>query len=76
MRKAIAAVGGAVVAVASFRWLTRRREDIDWRSAKPPGEVIDVDGVPLHYIERGSGPPVVLIHGFLGHTYDFRHLIP
>ena len=76
MRKAIAAVGGAVVALTSFRWLTRRREDIDWRSAKPPGEVIDVDGVPLHYIERGTGPPVVLIHGFLGHTYTFRHLIP
>ena len=76
MRKAIAAVGGAVAAVASFRWLTRRREDIDWRTVKPPGQIIDVDGVPMHYIERGTGPAVVLIHGFLGHTYDFRHLIP
>ena len=56
MRNAIAAVGGAIVAVASFRWLTRRREDIDWRSAKSPGQIIDVDGVPMHYIERGSGP--------------------
>lgn len=77
MRKAIAAFGGAVVAVVSFRWLTRRREDIDWRSAKPPGQIIDVDRVPLHYIERGTGPnAAVVIHGFGGHTYTFRYLIP
>src|SRR5207249_9256365 len=77
MRKAIAAVGGAVAAAAALRWLRRRRPEIDWRSARPPGSVIDVDGVPIHYIDRGSGPDVaVLIHGFLGHTYSFRYLIP
>jgi pimeloyl-ACP methyl ester carboxylesterase len=76
MRRAIAALGGAIAAVAALRWLRRPREDIDWRSAKPPGQIVDVDGVPLHYIERGNGPPVVLIHGFLGHTFSFRHLIP
>ena len=77
MRKAIAAVGGAVAAVAALRWLRRRKEDIDWRSARPPGAIVDVNGVPIHYIERGSGPAAaVLIHGFLGHTYSFRYLIP
>ena len=77
MRKAIAAVGGAVAAVAALRWLRRRKEDIDWRSARPPGAIVDVDGVPIHYIERGSGPAAAaLIHGFLGHTYSFRYLIP
>jgi len=77
MRKAIAAVGGAVAAVAALRWPRRRKEDIDWRSARPPGAIVDVDGVPIHYIERGSGPAAaVLIHGFLGHTYSFRYLIP
>ncbi len=77
MRKVIAAVGGAVAAVAALRWLRRRKEDIDWRSARPPGAIVDVDGVPIHYIERGSGPAAaVLIHGFLGHTYSFRYLIP
>ena len=77
MRKAIAAVGGAVAAVAALRWLRRRKEDIDWRSVRPPGAIVDVDGVPIHYIERGSGPAAaVLIHGFLGHTYSFRYLIP
>lgn len=77
MRKAIAAVGGAIATVVALRWLRRRREDLDWRSARPPGEIVEIDGVPLHYIERGTGPKAaVLIHGFLGHTYSFRHLIP
>jgi len=48
MRKAIAAVGGAIAAVAALRWLRGRREDIDWRSAKPPGEVIDVQLTMRH----------------------------
>jgi len=29
----------------------------------PAGEFIEVDGVRLHYLQKGSGPPVVLIHG-------------
>jgi pimeloyl-ACP methyl ester carboxylesterase len=29
----------------------------------PAGRFVDVDGVRLHYLERGEGPPVVLLHG-------------
>ena len=29
----------------------------------PIGKFIDVRGVRLHYVERGQGPPVVLLHG-------------
>jgi pimeloyl-ACP methyl ester carboxylesterase len=78
MRKAIAAVGATLAAITAFRWLKdRRREDIDWHSAQPPGAIADIEGVPIHYIESGSGAnAAVLIHGFLGHTYTFRHTIP
>ena len=76
MRKAITAVRGAVVAALRLRWLIRPREDIDGRSANPPGQIVDVDGVGIHYIERGRGPSVFLLHGFGGHTYTFRYLIP
>jgi pimeloyl-ACP methyl ester carboxylesterase len=77
MRKAIAAVGGVIVAALTLRWLVRPREDIDWRGARPPGSIVEIDGVGVHYIERGGGPgAVVLIHGFGGHTYTFRYLIP
>jgi pimeloyl-ACP methyl ester carboxylesterase len=78
MRKAIAAVGATLAAITALRWLKgRRREDIDWHSAQPPGAIADIDGVPIHYIESGSGPnAAVLIHGFLGHTFTFRHMMP
>ncbi len=35
-----------------------------------------MDGVGVHYVERGKGPALVLIHGFGGHTFSFRHQIP
>jgi pimeloyl-ACP methyl ester carboxylesterase len=37
----------------------------------PLGEFVTVDGVALHYVERGSGPPVILIHGDGGSVYDW-----
>ena len=30
------------------------------------GELVEVDGCRLHFERRGSGPPVIFIHGFLG----------
>jgi hypothetical protein len=33
------------------------------RQNPPLGKFIDVDGVRLHYVERGQGAPVVLLHG-------------
>jgi pimeloyl-ACP methyl ester carboxylesterase len=37
----------------------------------PPGAFVAVDGVRLHYVRRGSGRPVVFIHGAKGSVYDF-----
>src|SRR5215203_5207369 len=33
------------------------------RRHPPAGTFIDVDGVRLHYSDRGAGRPVVLLHG-------------
>jgi pimeloyl-ACP methyl ester carboxylesterase len=33
------------------------------RKHPPVGRFLDVDGVRLHYLERGQGEPLVLIHG-------------
>lgn len=53
---------------AAALWLKVRR----WESAAPPiGRFIIVDGVRLHYLERGSGPPVVLLHGNGAMAQDF-----
>jgi pimeloyl-ACP methyl ester carboxylesterase len=42
---------------------------VQWRARKaeaenpPRGRFIQVDGVRLHYVERGAGEPIVLLHG-------------
>jgi epoxide hydrolase 4 len=35
-----------------------------------------VNGIRLHYVESGDGPPVVLLHGFPEFWYSWRHQIP
>jgi len=36
----------------------------------------DVGGLRLHYVEMGSGPLVVLLHGFPDFWYSWRHQLP
>jgi pimeloyl-ACP methyl ester carboxylesterase len=35
--------------------------------------VTDGSGVPIHYDLAGSGPPLVLLHGFVGDSTSWRH---
>lgn len=58
--KTVMAVGAALAAMAVFvQYRTRKAE----RENPPVGRFIEVDGVRLHYTERGQGQPLVLIHG-------------
>lgn len=51
----------ALAAAAAYRNVKRARAA---EEANPPqGSFVTVDGVRLHYIERGTGPLVVLLHG-------------
>ena len=52
---------GAVLAVSALlvRYRTRNTE----RANPPTGTFLETDGVRLHYIERGEGEPLVLLHG-------------
>ncbi|HYW15558.1 MAG TPA: alpha/beta hydrolase [Allosphingosinicella sp.] len=54
------AAGAAAVGAAAFNAVRARRAE---ESNPPLGSFIQVDGVRLHYLERGSGPLVVLLHG-------------
>jgi haloacetate dehalogenase len=38
--------------------------------------VIDVDGLRVHYERAGSGPPVVLLHGWPQTSHCWRHVLP
>ena len=69
----VAAVAGVIALISR---LIRRREAIDWRDASVPGRIAEIDGAGIHYLDEGSGAAVILIHGFGGHTFSFRHTIP
>lgn len=52
--------GAALAAMAVFvQFRTKQAEEEN----PPIGNFIEVDGIRLHYVERGSGQPVVLLHG-------------
>ena len=58
--RAIPIVVGAILASAVLnRWLAREAE----RRNGPRGQFLAVNGVRLHYVERGTGTPLVLLHG-------------
>ena len=42
------------------------------REHPPTGRFVTVDGVRLHYLEKGEGPPVVLLHGNVVTAEDFQ----
>lgn len=43
------------------------------KALPPPGRFVDIDGANIHYIDAGSGPPLVLIHGLSGQHRNFTH---
>jgi pimeloyl-ACP methyl ester carboxylesterase len=57
----------ALAATAGWVWYRARRAEA---SHRPAGRFVEADGVRLHYIDRGLGPPVVLLHGTLVRLED------
>lgn len=39
---------------------------VAWAQPSPPGQLIHVNGIDLHYVDRGKGQPLLLVHGFGG----------
>lgn len=59
-------------------WLYVRGRTREAEADNPPkGAFLEVDGVHLHYIERGKGPPLVLLHGngILSNDFDTSGLL-
>jgi pimeloyl-ACP methyl ester carboxylesterase len=67
------AIGIAGIAAAALAgtaaWVAYRARRAEAEHA-PMGRFLDVDGIRLHYIDRGLGPPVVLLHGTLVRLED------
>lgn len=56
-------LGVAAAALAASAVLVNRRAEQAELTFLPKGRFITADGVRLHYVERGRGPPVVFLHG-------------
>jgi pimeloyl-ACP methyl ester carboxylesterase len=64
-------VGAAAVALAGAAILNHRRGRAAERAHPPVGRFMEVDGIHVHYVERGAGRPVVLLHGNGAMVHDF-----
>ena len=42
------------------------------KHATEHSKFINIDGMQVHYQRLGKGHPLVLVHGFSGHTYNWR----
>ena len=70
-------IGAAVAALAIMAgglaifaaWTARRVE----KALPPCGRFVEIDGARIHYLDEGSGPPLVLIHGLGGQMHNFTH---
>lgn len=80
MKKLLRILLGLVVvmAVAFTVFWFARPADVSFaevRASVPNSEYshfADIDGVRLHYQEKGTGTPLVLIHGFSSSTYSWK----
>jgi pimeloyl-ACP methyl ester carboxylesterase len=65
---AVTTVGALALSALVNRRLARNAE----HDNPPAGRFLEVNGVRLHYVERGSGTPLVLLHGNGSMIQDFE----
>lgn len=53
------------------RAATRRAE----AAVPPDGSIVSVEGARLHYVDRGHGPAIVLVHGLSGQIRNFTYAL-
>lgn len=63
---------GALALAASYL-LVRSKTAQAERENPPRGKFVEADGVRLHYLERGEGPTLVLLHGNGTFANDFEY---
>jgi pimeloyl-ACP methyl ester carboxylesterase len=74
MKLAVSLLLSAAVVLGGSALVTRRAaaRAAEAEAAYPPeGAFLIVEGRRVHYVEMGSGPDLVLIHGASGNTRDF-----
>ncbi|KJK20995.1 alpha/beta hydrolase [Burkholderiaceae bacterium 16] len=65
------AIGGIVLlGLVVFTGLIAHKVE---KALPPKGKFIEIDGARLHYIDKGQGPVIVMVHGLGGQTGNFSH---
>jgi pimeloyl-ACP methyl ester carboxylesterase len=62
-------VGGGL---AAFSGATARKIE---KAVPRDGELVELDGDTLHYVDKGSGPAVLMIHGLAGQMRNFHRQV-
>ncbi len=71
-----AALGVAGLIILYIGWLVFKSYMIAKRAEKylpPLGDFMEVEGSKIHYLDRGKGPVLILIHGLSGQMRNFTH---
>jgi pimeloyl-ACP methyl ester carboxylesterase len=69
-RAGAALLAGTAVLAATALWNNAQARRAE-RRHPPKGRFLEVDGVRLHYLERGAGIPIVLVHGNVVSAEDY-----
>ena len=72
LRAILILLAGLIATVYMLSLWRAEARRIAIEAAYPPeGQILDVDGVPVHAVVMGDGPDLVLIHGAGGNVRDF-----
>jgi pimeloyl-ACP methyl ester carboxylesterase len=72
---AVGVAGLGVAAVAGLALTTRAAARRAEASVPPDGRFVEVEGARLHYIDRGAGPTILLVHGLSGQLRNFTYAL-
>lgn len=64
-------VAAVLVFAGLTLWKVEQRKADAAKHFPPEGAFVNVNGHPVHYVELGTGPDLVLLHGASGNTRDF-----
>ena len=73
MRKLIVILLILIILPIAYLYWTASQREAEIASETPPiGKFMDVNGTKVHYIEKGEGPDLVLVHGLSSNIMEWN----